>query len=101
MAEIRWGLTDPVMESVEIDQDKQGLWIIKVKVHEKSNGSLGNKEVRAKLIDLGMFFDKDMAIETWNPAKSRKSDMRAEKTLIFETGRKEYPDRVKIVFEQA
>jgi len=99
MAEIRWGVIDPVVESVDMVQDKQGLWLIKLKVHEKSLGSLAKKVVRAKVIDLGRFFDKEIAMETWNPAKTRKSNMRAETTFILNTGRKEYPSRAKVVFE--
>ncbi len=101
MAEIRWGFTDPIIDGVDMVQDKQGLWQIRLKVHEKSLGSLARKVVRAKLIDLGKFFDKQIAIETWNPQKNRKANMRAETTLVFNTGRKEYPARVKVVFEYA
>ena len=100
MAEIRWGFSDPVVNNVDIAPDKQGYWVIKLKVQEKNPGSLPKKVVRVKLIDLGKFFDKQLAIETWDPSQGRKPNTRAETTLKLNTGRKEYPDRVKIVFEK-
>jgi len=101
MAEIRWGLTDPIIDNVDIAQDKQGYYVIKLKVHEKDPNSLPKKVLRVKLVDLGKFFDKQLAIETWNPSQSRKANMRAETTLKLNTGRKEYPARFKVVFEYA
>ena len=101
MAEIRFGLSDPVIDNIDIDQDKQGYYEVKVKVREKSPSSLPKKVLRVKLIDLGKLFDKQLAIETWNPSQSRKANMRAQTTLKLNTGRKEYPARFKIVFEYA
>ena len=99
MAEIRWGLSDPLIDSIDIAPDKQGYYIVKVKLCEKAPSSLPKQVLRVKLIDLGKFFDKQLAIETWNPSQSRKANTRAQTTIKLNTGRKQYPARFKIVFE--
>lgn len=100
MARIEWEVDDPLIDEVELSQDEQGLWMVKVSVREQKAESLGQKVVRARMVDQGRFFGKEIASETWPVAQTRKrKGMVSRRTLVFRTGTNEYPDNTKIEFE--
>jgi len=100
MAKIEWEVGDPLIDRVDLSQDEQGLWVVKLSVREQQTESLGQKVIRVRMIDQGRFFGKEIASETWAVAQTRKrKGMVSRRTLILRTGTNDYPDNTKIEFE--
>ena len=99
MAEIKWDFSDPLMEKMSLTQEEQGLWIVRLSVRELHAGSLGQKVIRAKLVDQGRFLGKEIGVETWPVGQTRPQGGVSGTTLVFNTGTKEYPDKTRIEFE--
>jgi hypothetical protein len=99
MAGLEWEFSDPVMEGVSLSRDEQGLWIVGLRVREQHEGSLGQKVIRARMIDQGRFLGREIASVVWPVTQTREERTASETTLLFHTGTNDYPDKTKIEFE--
>ena len=101
MADINWETDDPIVESVQFEQDRTGQWNVIVALREHWRDSLGTKVVKAKLVQEGRIFDKDIDSATWTPAatRSKVGGKPSETTMTFHTGSEDYPEKGKVEIE--
>ena len=99
MAKMEWDFSDPLVEEMSLSRDEQGLWVVRLKVREQHEGSLGQKVIRARMTDQGRFLGKEVSTVVWSAAQTREERKASQTTLVFNTGTNEYPDRAKIELE--
>ncbi len=99
MVGIAWELEDPIVEDVKITQGEQGFWTVSVTLREQHPRSLEGKVIRAKLIDQGRFFGKEIASRIWAVESSRHGFEVSKTAFTFDTGSTEYPEHTKVELE--